>query len=371
MSRIERKIAFVAASTLLCATLEYLIPKPLPFLKLGLANLPLLVCLDYFTFKQFFILLILKSIGQGFVSGTLFSYLILISLAGTLSSGIMMKVLKNLFKDKISVIGCSLAGAFASNLSQLEVASLVAYGKAIWVAAPLMLSIGLASSLVLGILAYIYQEKGTIPSLLKQDTLELSLPLMEEREHNGTVALASLACIVSILFVDNLIILVLITVLMYLLQHFAHRRILMVPPVMLVISMLILSLFEPNGKVLLSVGSVAVTQGALNIAMIKALRLICLLSASQCISASNPNLQGRTTAYIPLTLGYFNLLSSSFKAGTGSLTERVDQALLKTAQGDHPMASKQGRNIQTISKPLFVLISLLIASLAIVSKYII
>ncbi|NBK25683.1 MAG: heptaprenyl diphosphate synthase, partial [Spirochaetia bacterium] len=50
MSRTERKIAFVAAATLLLSTLEYLIPKPLPFLRLGLANLPILLVLDIFTF---------------------------------------------------------------------------------------------------------------------------------------------------------------------------------------------------------------------------------------------------------------------------------------------------------------------------------
>ncbi|AEV28850.1 putative membrane protein [Sphaerochaeta pleomorpha str. Grapes] len=369
MSRIERKIAFVAATTLLCATLEYLIPKPLPFLKLGLANLPLLICLEFFTFKQFFILLLLKSIGQGFVSGTLFSYLFLISLAGTLSSGIIMKALKSLFKDRISLVGCSLAGAMASNFAQLQVASVVAYGKAIWVAAPLMLSIGLASSFVLGLLAQIYQQRGTIPALLQTDTLELSLPLMQEREHNASVAIASLLCILAILLVDQFPALALITLLMYVLQFIAHRRILVIPPLMLLFSMVLLSLFEPNGKVLLSIGSVALTDGALNLALVKALRLVCLLSASQCISASNPNLKGRLLAYIPLTLGYFNLLSSSFKSGGGSLIERVDRALIATASGEHTVTVRGKKAARTISKPLFSLVSFCVCSVAILSKF--
>jgi heptaprenyl diphosphate synthase len=369
MSRIERKIAFVAAATLLCATLEYLIPKPLPFLKLGLANLPLLICLDIFTFKQFVILLLLKSVGQGFVSGTLFSYLFLISLAGTLSSGIVMKALKNLFRERISLIGCSLAGAMVSNFAQLEVASLVAYGKAIWVAAPLMLSIGLVSSFILGLLAQTYQKKGTVPVLLRQDTLELSLPLMQEREHNTTVALASLACILAILLVDSFPALALITLLMYFLQFIAHRRILVIPPLMLLFSMILLSLFEPNGKVLLAIGSVAFTDGALKLALIKAFRLICLLSASQCISASNPNLKGKFLAYIPLTLGYFNLLSTSFKSGGGTIIERVDNALLYTANGEHTVTVRGSKAARTISRPLFSLVSLGVLIVALFSKF--
>lgn len=56
MSPTKRKICYVASTTLLLSALEYLIPKPLPFLKLGLANLPLLVVLDSFGWKDFLLL---------------------------------------------------------------------------------------------------------------------------------------------------------------------------------------------------------------------------------------------------------------------------------------------------------------------------
>jgi len=365
MSRTERKIAFVAAATLLCSTLEYLIPKPLPFLRLGLANLPILLVLDIFTFKSFFILLLLKSIGQGFVSGTLFSYLFFISLAGTLSSGLLMKGTKALFRSRVSLVGCSILGALASNISQLGVASLLIYGKAIWVAAPLMLGIGIISSIILGFVAERYKAKGTLIALLAQDTLTLELPLIAEREHNGKVALAALLAIAAILIVDKLVFLATITVLMYALQKIAKRRIMVIPPLMLLLSMLLLSLFEPYGKVLLSIGSVAFTQGAGEIALIKALRLISLLAASQCISASNPKLSAKSLAYIPLTLGYFTLLSTSFKGSTGSFIQRVDQALLKTAAGSAEVNAKEAKKIPTT---LFIGMVLVVLSVAIASK---
>jgi len=367
MSRTSRKIAFVAAATLLCSTLEYLIPKPLPFLRLGLANLPILLVLDIFTFKSFFILLLLKSIGQGFISGTLFSYLFFISLAGTLSSGLLMKGTKAMFKTKVSLVGCSILGALASNLSQLEVASLLIYGRTIWVAAPLMLGIGIISSIALGLVAEQYKAKGTLIALLAQDKLTLELPLIREREHNGKVALAALLAIMAILIVDKLAILAIITVLMYVLQKIAKRRIRVIPPLMLLLSMLLLSLFEPYGKVLFSFGSVAFTQGSVEIALIKALRLISLLAASQCISASNPRLSAKSLAYIPLTLGYFTLLSTSFKGSSGSLIQRVDQALLKTAAGSVEAHDKATKTIPTL---LFVGVVIVVICLAIVSKLI-
>ncbi len=370
MSRTERKIAFVAAATLLLSTLEYLIPKPLPFLRLGLANLPILLVLEIFTFKSFFILLLLKSIGQGFVTGTLFSYLFFISLAGTVSSGLVMKGTKSLFKSRVSLVGCSIIGALASNISQLGVASLLIYGKTIWIAAPLMLGLGLVSSIVLGFLAERYKTKGTMIALLAEDKLELELPLITEREHNTKVALAALLAIVAILIVDRLAYLALITALMYLLQRISRRRIMVVPPLMLLFSMLLLSLFEPYGKVLLSFGSVAFTQGSVEIALIKALRLISLLAASQCISASNPRLRTKNLAYIPLTLGYFTLFSTSFKGSTGSLVQRVDQALLKTASGGvgpNPTSDNKAKRIPTT---LFIGVVAVVIVVAIISKLI-
>ncbi len=365
MSRTERKIAFVAAATLLLSTLEFLIPKPLPFLRLGLANLPILLVLDIFTFRSFFILLLLKSIGQGFVSGTLFSYLFFISLSGTLASGLLMKGTKALFKSRVSLVGCSIIGAMASNTAQLGSASLLIYGKTIWVAAPLMLGIGIISSIFLGFVAERYKAKGTLLPLLAQDELTLELPLIQEREHNGKVALAALLAIAAILTVDKLVPLAIITALMYALQTIAKRRIRVTPPLMLLFSMLLLSLFEPYGKVLFAFGSVAFTQGSVEIALIKALRLISLLAASQCISASNPRLRTKSLAYIPLTLGYFTLLSSSFRGSAGSVLQRVDQTLLKTAAGSVEFHSKETKRIQT---PLFMGVVLVVLGVSIWSN---
>jgi heptaprenyl diphosphate synthase len=231
-----------------------------------------------------------------------------------------------------------------------------------------MLGIGIISSIILGFVAERYKAKGKLITLLAQDTLTLELPLIAEREHNGKVALAALFAIAAILVVDKLVVLAFITALMYLLQTIAKRRIRVVPPLMLLFSMLLLSLFEPYGKVLLSFGSVAFTQGAVEIALIKALRLISLLAASQCISASNPRLSAQSLAYIPLTLGYFTLLSSSFKGSKGSLIQRVDQTLLKTAAGSVEGNAQTAKRNKTILTPLFVGVVLVIIGVAITSK---
>jgi len=368
MSQTERKIAFISATTLLLSTLEYLIPKPLPFLRLGLANLPLLIILQSFDFRSYFLILLLKSVGQGMVSGTLFSFLFLISLAGTLSSGLAMRGAKFLFKDKVSLVGCSLLGAFVSNLAQVQVASWVAYGPTIWVAAPLMLTLGLISSFALGLIAEIYLQRGTVGKALAANSLELSMPPLTQRIQYNYLALASLLAIVGILLADGLLPLFIITVLMYALQKTARRRIMIIPPIMLIISMVLLSLAEPNGKVLLSFGKLAFTQGALTVALTKALRLLSLLAASQSLSACNPNIKGKAGVLLTLTLSYFSLLTRSFKSTKGSLIQRIDQALIATAQSKEPENSTVNNAKKPIHTYLFLSIVCLVIAVALISR---
>ena len=46
----EQIIAIFGACSLFLATIEFLFPKPLPYMRLGLANIPLLIALRLFRF---------------------------------------------------------------------------------------------------------------------------------------------------------------------------------------------------------------------------------------------------------------------------------------------------------------------------------
>ena len=64
-------VALLAAFALFLSTVEYMIPKPIPFMRIGLANLPYyrFRCLTY---REYFFFALLKVIGQGLISGTFF-----------------------------------------------------------------------------------------------------------------------------------------------------------------------------------------------------------------------------------------------------------------------------------------------------------
>jgi heptaprenyl diphosphate synthase len=151
-----RTIALLAAFALFLSTIEYMIPKPLPFMRIGLANLPILIAVFIFDFKSILILILLKVIGQGFVNGTLVSYVFIFSLCGSFASGLVMIGSKRLFKTRISIIGVSILGALASNLVQLLLARALVVGESARLIAPPFLLIGLISSTVLGVFAYIF-----------------------------------------------------------------------------------------------------------------------------------------------------------------------------------------------------------------------
>ncbi len=271
---------------------------------------------------------------------------------------------------RVSLVGCSLLGAFVSNLSQLQVASWVAYGPSIWVAAPLMLALGMVTSFALGLLAEIYlQRGGTTGKALAQETLSLSIPPPPKKKTSHKHLLfASLLAIVAILLAKGLITLAVITAMMYLLQWVAGRRIRIIPAIMLTFSLIVLSLFEPNGKVLLSVGTLAFTEGSLTIALTKALRLLSLLAASQSLSASNPpKIEGKAGTLLALTLAYFSLLTRSFRETKGSVIQRVDQALQATASGKSTVKTPPTTHKKPINIPLFLFIVMGVLAVSLIS----
>ena len=82
--------SFLAALCLLLSSVEYAIPKPLPFLRLGLANLPIILSLRKLSVRNVLLLTLLKIVGQAIISGTLFSYVFLLSASGSIASVCIM-----------------------------------------------------------------------------------------------------------------------------------------------------------------------------------------------------------------------------------------------------------------------------------------
>lgn len=154
----ERTVPFFAALCLFLSAIEYAIPKPLPFLRLGLANLPILLALPKLRFRSVCVLVLLKTVGQGFISGTLFSYVFLFSAAGSAASAFGMSLVYYALvfrrtRPYAGFVGISLCGALCSNAAQILLARFVLFGEGVRYVAPVLLCTGAVTGLLLGLFA--------------------------------------------------------------------------------------------------------------------------------------------------------------------------------------------------------------------------
>jgi heptaprenyl diphosphate synthase len=153
----RKVLALLGAFCLFLSTVEYMIPKPLPFIRLGIANLPLLLALDILPFPAFVLLICVKSIGQAVITGTLFSYVFLFSLGGTVVSALSMYgVRKYLGKGRISLIGTGTLGALLSNITQLGLAGLFVFGQSMIYIIPPFLAAGAITGFALGLFCELF-----------------------------------------------------------------------------------------------------------------------------------------------------------------------------------------------------------------------
>ncbi|MDR2476369.1 MAG: Gx transporter family protein, partial [Treponema sp.] len=148
----RRIVALLGSLCLFLSTIEYIIPRPLPFMRIGLANLPLLLALDILGPVGFFFLALLKVIGQGIIAGTLFSYVFLFSLAGTFASALLMYTLRSAAgPGRIGFGGIGCAGAMVSNVVQLLLARYFVFGSGLRFLVPPFLASGFITGLALGL----------------------------------------------------------------------------------------------------------------------------------------------------------------------------------------------------------------------------
>lgn len=156
----QREVAaFFGALCLFFATIEYLFPRPVPFLRLGLANLPVLLALDVLPARYLLLVTAIKVFGQGLLNGTFASYVFLFSLAGSAASTAAMLLAHRVGGQRISLVGVSLLGSLASNAVQVVLSILLIFGRNATLIAPVFLGAGVVSGLAMGLFARLFADR--------------------------------------------------------------------------------------------------------------------------------------------------------------------------------------------------------------------
>ena len=139
------------ALALIFSYVETLIPINfgIPGVKLGLANLIIVVALYKMSLKEAYILSIVRVVLSGFIFANLFS--IIYSLAGGLLSLSVMALLKK--TNQFSVLGISMAGGVFHNIGQLIMAIIVLESFNIAYYFPVLIISGVITGLLIGIIS--------------------------------------------------------------------------------------------------------------------------------------------------------------------------------------------------------------------------
>lgn len=168
----DRLIAFLASLCLFLSAIEYVIPKPLPFMRLGLANMPIIIALYLLKPKELLFLVVLKVVGQGFITGTFFSYIFLFSAAGSFSAGLAMLCIHRVGKTAVSAVGISLVGSLANTLAQIIMSRIMLFGEAVRYIAPVLLISGVITGLLLGLFTAQFMQASKWFSLVEREISE-------------------------------------------------------------------------------------------------------------------------------------------------------------------------------------------------------
>ena len=139
------------ALALIFSYIETLIPIQfgVPGIKLGLANLIIVIVLYRTGWREALLLSVVRVVLAGFIFGNLFS--IVYSLAGGIFSLAVMALLKR--TDRFSVIGISIAGGVCHNIGQLIVAMVVVETYQVGYYLPVLLIAGVITGAVIGAVA--------------------------------------------------------------------------------------------------------------------------------------------------------------------------------------------------------------------------
>ena len=363
------RVPFFAALCLFLSAVEYAIPKPLPFMRLGLANLPILISLAMMSKRDIAFLIVLKVIGQALISGTLFSYVFVFSAAGSFASGFAMLLLYTLFhKTKLmSNIGLCLGGALANNAAQVAVARVMIFGAQTRYIAPLLFFTGLVTGLVLGIFANIFCAKSSwykrlLAEQSHSDTAgEVSPSLQSPRAESAPVFSAApssgsaldtdaktsrtqfIAAMIlfpifllhgllvpkSVSGIMRVCIVWIFTAAFFIMTAIKKRgRIKVLPSVFMTIGITFFALLAPSGRVLLSLGKFRITLDSLLVGLHKSGVLTGMVFLSQFAISPHLHLPGKAGVFLGQMFTTFDALTEKrLRFSRGRVIAALDSRL--------------------------------------------
>jgi len=158
LNRIAFLSVFTAASISLFV-IESLFPAPIPGIRLGLANIFIILALIFFGLKEALLIGILKSIIGSLILARLLTPTFIFSISGTMASTLIMWLIIS-SRLPFSLLGISIVGAETHIMIQLILAtSIFLPGVSFFYISPIYILSSIITGSVTGILTYLFYSK--------------------------------------------------------------------------------------------------------------------------------------------------------------------------------------------------------------------
>ena len=149
----SRQAAFFAAVSAFIAVIENWIVIPVPFFRLGLSNIPVMLALEYFSFPYIAFIVLFKAVMAHLFRGTLLSIPFFIGLGGNIMYLLVCCPFWKIFRRYCSFIAVSVLAAFMHNAAQIAVACIFLPIHTVRMIGSVLVPLGCMSGVITGIIA--------------------------------------------------------------------------------------------------------------------------------------------------------------------------------------------------------------------------
>ena len=310
----KERLSYLGALALLFSYAESALPRFTPFFKLGLSNAVILAA-SGLDFSSFLLLCLVKSAAASLMSGTLFTPFFIVSIVQSLLSGSLVFFLRRMCGKSLSLFGISILASAFSSLAQVLLCSFY-LGRGVWNFLGPMLIFSAFSGIFTAFLAL---RLGLEKTLQSQSTKKIGSSSIDyasslssaEKISSALKIILVVAFSVFVFSTSKLLFLFAALFLSAFLQKTSGRRILFLPHFLMWIFVFLSSVLVPNGKIIIKIWKISMTDGALLLALEKCLRL----SSSLCLSRYASTISFPNGSVLSMTLSFFRKMSDRFETG--------------------------------------------------------
>ncbi len=159
--------AMLMAMAIVLSIVESFIPVFVPGVKLGLANVIILIMLYEFSIKEAFIVNVLRILLVGLLRGTFLSPTFVMSLSGGMLSFLVMMLFSRI--KVFSVIGVSVLGAISHSLGQIIAAIFLLSTDAVIYYLPFIAILSLLTGVFSGVICRLYLKRSITSKFIGEE----------------------------------------------------------------------------------------------------------------------------------------------------------------------------------------------------------